>query len=151
MALFFIIPFIYKYLCKPYYFNKEMTLSEKVRIDKWLWAMRIFKTRSLATEACKKGRIIIQGNEVKPSHEVKQGEMIFVRKLPVVYTVKVIALTHNRLPAVKVKEYMEDLTSPEELDKLKIKDGAFFTRDKGTGRPTKKDRRMLDDIFNHNE
>jgi ribosome-associated heat shock protein Hsp15 len=125
-----------------------MTLTEKVRIDKWLWAMRLFKTRSLATEACKKGRIIIRGNEVKPSHEVKPGEMVFVRKLPVIYTVKILALTQNRLPAQKVKEYMEDLTSPEELEKLKIKDGAFFIRDKGTGRPTKKERRLLDDIFN---
>ncbi len=110
--------------------------------------MRLFKTRSLATEACKKGRIIIHGNEVKPSHEVKPGEMIFVRKLPVIYTVKVLALTQNRLPAQKVKEYLEDLTSPEELEKLKIKEDAFFIRDKGTGRPTKKERRLLDDIFN---
>jgi ribosome-associated heat shock protein Hsp15 len=125
-----------------------MTLTEKVRIDKWLWAMRLFKTRSLATEACKKGRIIINGNELKPSHEVKPGEMIFVRKLPVVYTVKVLALTHNRLSAQKVKEYMEDLTSPEELEKLKINEDAFFIRDRGTGRPTKKERRLLDDIFN---
>ena len=110
--------------------------------------MRIFKTRSLATEACKKGRIIINGTDVKPSHEVKPGETIFIRKLPVVYTVKVKALTNNRLPAVKVKEFMDDLTSPEELEKLKINDSAFFRREKGTGRPTKKERRLLDDIFN---
>jgi ribosome-associated heat shock protein Hsp15 len=125
-----------------------MTLAEKTRIDKWLWAMRIFKTRSLATDACKKGRIIINGLEAKPSHEVKPGEMIFIRKLPVVYTVKVIALTNNRLPAPRVKEFMEDLTSPEEIQKLKINESAFFRREKGTGRPTKKDRRLIDDIFN---
>lgn len=125
-----------------------MTLAKKTRIDKWLWAMRIFKTRSLATDACKKGRIIINGLEAKPSHEVKPGEMIFIRKLPVVYTVKVIALTNNRLPAPRVKEFMEDLTSPEEIQKLKINESAFFRREKGTGRPTKKDRRLIDDIFN---
>src|SRR5512133_1877640 len=125
-----------------------MTLAEKTRIDKWLWAMRIFKTRSLATDACKKGRIIINGLEAKPSHEVKPGEMIFIRKLPVVYTVKVIALTNNRLPAPRVKEFMEDLTSPEEIQKLKINESAFCRREKGTGRPTKKDRRLIDDIFN---
>jgi len=125
-----------------------MILNEKERIDKWLWAVRLFKTRSLATEACKKGRIFINGAEVKPSHEVKPGETILVRKLPLVYTVKVIALTHNRLPAQRVKEFMIDLTSPEELEKLKINDSAFFKRDKGTGRPTKKERRLLDDIIN---
>lgn len=109
--------------------------------------MRIFKTRSLATDACRKGRIIINGNEVKPSHDVKPGETIFIRKLPVVYTVRVIAVSNNRLPAQRVKEFMEDLTSPEELEKLKINESSFFRRDKGSGRPTKKDRRLLDNIF----
>ena len=103
-----------------------MTLPEKVRVDKWLWAVRIFKTRSLATEACKKGRIIINGSEVKPSHEVKEGETIFIRKLPLVYTVKVKALVWNRLPAQRVKEFLDDLTSPEELEKLKINDSTIF-------------------------
>jgi ribosome-associated heat shock protein Hsp15 len=125
-----------------------MSAPERIRIDKWLWAVRIFKTRSLATEACKKGRIIINNTEIKPSHEVKIGETIFVRKLPVVYTIRVSALTPNRLPAQRVREFMEDLTSPEELEKLKIKDSAFFKRDKGAGRPTKKERRLMDDIIN---
>jgi ribosome-associated heat shock protein Hsp15 len=128
-----------------------MTSTEKVRIDKWLWAMRIFKTRGLATEACKKGRVLFNGNEVKPSHEVKLGETFFIRKIPVVYTIKVIALSHNRLPAQRVREFMEDLTSPEELEKLKISDNAFFRREKGAGRPTKKDRRLFEDIFSSNE
>lgn len=129
------------------YYKVEMTLAEKVRIDKWLWAMRIFKTRSQATEACKKGRVIINGMEVKPSREVKQGETIFIRKLPVVYTVRVKELTNNRLPAQRVREFMDDITSPEELEKLKIHDNAFFKRDKGTGRPTKKERRLLETII----
>jgi ribosome-associated heat shock protein Hsp15 len=124
-----------------------MTSAEKTRIDKWLWAMRIYKTRTLATDACKKGRIIINGTEVKPSHDVKPGETIFIRKLPVIYTVKVRALSNNRLPAQRVREFMEDLTSPEELEKLKINENAFFRRDKGTGRPTKKERRLIDGIF----
>jgi ribosome-associated heat shock protein Hsp15 len=125
-----------------------MSLSEKVRIDKWLWAVRIYKTRSQASEACKKGRILIDGFEVKPSRIVKIGDILFIRKLPVVYTIRVKELVENRLPAVRVKEFAEDLTSAEELAKLSIKDSAFFTRDKGTGRPTKKERRLMDDIIN---
>lgn len=125
-----------------------MADTDRVRIDKWLWSVRLFKTRSLATEACKKGRIIISGMEAKPSHEVKKGETIFVRKLPVVYTIQVKELTNNRLPAKLVNAFMEDLTSPEELEKLKINDNAFFKRDRGAGRPTKKERRLLDDIIN---
>jgi ribosome-associated heat shock protein Hsp15 len=125
-----------------------MAVADKVRIDKWLWVMRIYKTRSMATEACKKGRIIINGTEVKPSHEVKQGETIFVRKLPVTYTIRVRELINNRLPARQVKDFMDDLTSPEELEKLKVSDHAFIKRDRGAGRPTKKERRLLNDIIN---
>jgi ribosome-associated heat shock protein Hsp15 len=125
-----------------------MSLSEKVRIDKWLWAVRIYKTRSQASEACKKGRILIDGFEVKPSRIVKIGDVLFIRKLPVVYTIRVKELVENRLPAVRVKEFAEDFTSAKELAKLSIKDSAFFTRDKGTGRPTKKDRRLMDDVIN---
>jgi ribosome-associated heat shock protein Hsp15 len=128
-----------------------MIEKERVRIDKWLWAVRIYKTRSLATEACKKGRIIINAIAVKPSHEVKPGEIIFVRKLPVVYTLKVLKPVHNRLSAQKVIEFVEDITAPDELNKLKISDMAFFKRDRGTGRPTKKDRRVLDDILTSHE
>jgi ribosome-associated heat shock protein Hsp15 len=123
-----------------------MATAERVRIDKWLWAVRIYKTRGLAAEACKKGKIIINSMEVKPSREVKPGETIFVRKLPVVYTIRVTGLVENRLPAQRVKEFMEDLTSPEELDKLRLNEAVFFKRDRGAGRPTKKDRRLLDDI-----
>lgn len=125
----------------------KMPVTSKIRIDKWLWAVRLFKTRTLAAEACKKGRIIIDGIEVKPSREVKIGDRIFIRKLPVVYAVKVMDLVENRLPAHRVKEFMEDLTSVEELDKLKIKEMAFFKRDRGTGRPTKKERRTIDKII----
>ncbi len=125
-----------------------MAVTEKVRIDKWLWAVRIYKTRSQASEACRKGRILIDGMEVKPSRNIKKGEMVFIRKLPVIYTIRVKELVENRLPAQRVGEFAEDLTSAEELQKLKLRDIVFFKRDKGTGRPTKRDRRMLDDIIN---
>src|SRR5512141_2715771 len=113
-----------------------MEVPGKVRIDKWLWAVRIFKTRSQASEACKMGRILISGMEVKPSREIRTGDIIFVRKLPVIYTLRVIGLVEHRLPASRVREFAEDMTSPGELEKLKIKDTVFFKRDRGTGRPT---------------
>ena len=128
-----------------------MSLSEKVRIDKWLWAVRIFKTRNQASEACRKGRILIDGMEVKPSRNIKIGDTLFIRKLPVIYTIRVKDLVENRLPAQRVGEFVEDLTSPEELGKLKLKDMVFFKRDRGAGRPTKKERRLLDDIINSDE
>ena len=128
-----------------------MSLSEKVRIDKWLWAVRIFKTRSQASEACRKGRILIDGLEVKPSRMVKTGDTIFIRKLPVVYTIRVKDLVENRLSAQRVREFAEDLTSAEELEKLKLRDTVFFKRDRGAGRPTKKERRLLDNIINSDE
>lgn len=125
-----------------------MALTDSIRIDKWLWAVRIYKTRSQAAEACKKGRILMGGMEVKPSREIKPGDTILVRKLPVIYTYKVLQLVENRLPAPRVKEFAEDATSQEELDKLQVRETVFFRRDRGTGRPTKKERRLLDDIFN---
>ncbi len=121
------------------------------RVDKWLWAVRIFKTRSLATEACRKGRVFVNGLEAKASHDVKAGDTVVVRKLPVVHTLRVRSLTCNRLPAKLVNEYMEDLTSLEELDKLKINRGSFLVRDRGSGRPTKRERRKMDEIFNQTQ
>ena len=125
-----------------------MEEHEKVRLDKWLWAVRLYKTRSLATEACRKGRIIINGAEAKPSREIKKGDTIFIRKLPVISTIRVKDLVEKRLPAKYVHEFVDDITSPEELEKLKIKDMSFFKRDRGSGRPTKKERRLLDEIMN---
>ena len=121
---------------------------EKERIDKWLWAVRVFKTRSIATESCKKGRILVNGMEAKPSKEIKNGDMITVRKPPLVYSYVVKSLTNNRLPAKLLPEYFDDQTSPEELDKLKVKDSYFFARERGTGRPTKKERRQIDKLKN---
>jgi ribosome-associated heat shock protein Hsp15 len=124
--------------------KKIMTSMEKHRVDKFLWAVRIFKTRSIASEACRKGRIIIDGLQVKPSRVVKAGDMILVRKPPVVFTYRVLDLTENRVSAQRVPGFIEDMTSAEEIHKLNIKDPVFYSREKGTGRPTKKERRTLD-------
>ena len=121
-------------------------MDQEVRIDKWLWAVRIYKTRSLATEACKKGRILILDQAVKPSRLLRPGDLVQVKKPPVVYTYKVLGLLGKRLSASAVKEYVENLTPEEELDKLKVKDSFFISRDRGTGRPTKKERRIIDKL-----
>ena len=121
---------------------------DKVRIDKWLWSVRVFKTRSLATDACKRGRVIVEEQAVKPSREIKANDIIIVRKPPVIYTYKVIATLEKRLPAKRVHEFMEDLTTSDELDKLKVKETISFFRERGSGRPTKKERRDIDKIKN---
>lgn len=118
-----------------------------VRIDKWLWAVRIYKTRSNAADACKNGKVLINNIECKQSRTVKIGEIITVRKLPVVYTYKVIGLVENRQPAKNVSLYLENLTLQEELNKLDMQNFTVFAqRDRGSGRPTKRERRMLDKI-----
>jgi ribosome-associated heat shock protein Hsp15 len=119
-------------------------MDEAIRIDKWLWSVRVYATRSLATEECKKGRVTIGGIAVKPSRTVKVGETILVRKNPVTYTYRVVELLGKRVGAKLVPDYMQDLTPAEELKKLEDNQGgALFTRDRGAGRPTKKDRREI--------
>lgn len=120
-------------------------MEELVRIDKWLWAVRLFKSRSLATEECKKGHIQIDGISVKPSRIPKIGDIVQVRKLPVIHSYKVIELVGKRINAKLVPLYMEDVTPPEVLEVVEIrKRMSQFDRDRGTGRPTKKERRDLD-------
>ena len=123
---------------------------DKVRLDKWLWSVRIFKTRSMATDACNKGRVLVNGQTAKPSKELSGDEHVTIRKPPVIYSYKLKSIVKNRLPAKLVSDFVEDLTSVEELDKLKINETFFVIRDKGTGRPTKKDRRILDKLTNDN-
>lgn len=114
------------------------------RIDKWLWAMRIFKTRTIATEACKKGRVSIGDAVAKPSRTIKVGDIIQVRKPPVTYSFRVLALTENRLGAKLVPEYMKNITPKSELDLLEVvKISGFVDRRKGLGRPTKREGRDL--------
>lgn len=122
----------------------------KVRIDKWLWAVRIFKTRSIAADSCNKGRVLINNIPAKPSKELIGNETITVRKPPVIYTYKIKSLVKNRLPAKLVPDYIEDLTSVEELDKLKINETFFVQRERGAGRPTKRERRIIDKLKTDN-
>ncbi len=117
---------------------------EEARIDKWLWAMRVFKTRTIATDACKKGRVTIGGATVKPSRTIKVGDIIDVRKPPITYTFRVKALTGNRLGAKLVPDYLENLTTPEQYELLEMtRISGFVDRRKGLGRPTKREGREL--------
>jgi ribosome-associated heat shock protein Hsp15 len=122
-----------------------MSASKEVRIDKFLWAMRLYKTRGLATDACHMGRILLNGTSVKPSREVRENDMMAVRKPPVTYVYRVIATVENRQPAKLVNNFIEDLTPDSEKVKLEIRDSIpVGHRKKGTGRPTKKERRVID-------
>lgn len=119
-------------------------MKSEVRIDKWLWAMRIFKTRTVATEACKLRRVSVGGQTAKPSRMIKVGDVVCVRKPPVTYSFKVLGLTENRLGAKLVPEYMENVTPQSEFDLLEVvKISGFIDRRKGLGRPTKREGREL--------
>ena len=123
---------------------------EELRIDKYLWAIRVYKTRTDATDACKGGKVRINGADTKPSKLVKPGDMIVARKGAVTYTYKVIQLIDKRQGAKLVPSYAENLTSPEELAKLRAPVETFFLkRDRGAGRPTKKDRRQMEDLWSN--
>lgn len=122
-------------------------MASEVRIDKWLWAVRIFKTRTIASDACKLGRVTMNGQRVKPSKMVKVGEVIDVKKPPITYSFKVLALSENRMGAKLVPGFMENVTKKEQLDLLEMnRISGFIDRAKGMGRPTKKDRRDMDDF-----
>ena len=124
-----------------------MTEKKTIRIDKFLWSVRVFKTRSIASEECKKGRIIINNVQVKPSRIVVKSEIVIVKKPPVIFTYRIIEPIENRVSAKLVEQYVEDLTSEEEKSKLNIRQSVSAGyRDKGTGRPTKKERRLIDKI-----
>lgn len=118
---------------------------EGIRVDKWLWAVRAFKTRSQATDACKSGKVKIDDITVKPSREIKLNEEIVVQINHISRTLKVIGLLNNRVGAKLVVDYLEDLTPPEEYEKEKLKREINYEyRDRGLGRPTKKERRLID-------
>ena len=121
---------------------------ESVRLDKYLWAIRIYKTRTGATDACKGGKVRLNGYDVKPSKEVKRGDVIVARKGAVSYTYRVLELVDKRQGAKLVPNYAEDQTPQEELDKLRAPVETFFLkRDRGAGRPTKKDRRQMESLW----
>lgn len=120
----------------------------EVRVDKYLWAMRIYKTRSVATDACKCGRVKINGVEAKPSRMFHVGDVFTVRKGPITYTYRILQLWGNRLGAKIVPEYLQDITPKEQLELLELaRYAAQSGRDRGTGRPTKKDRREIEQFF----
>ena len=119
-------------------------MAQEERVDKWLWAPRIFKTRSIATDACKKGRIAVDGVTVKPSRTVKIGDKISVRKPPVTYTFEVIGLTEARVGAKLVPNFLKNLTTRDQYELLDmVRISGFVNRQKGLGRPTKKEGREL--------
>ena len=123
--------------------------SSGVRIDKWLWAVRVYKTRSQATDACRKGRVTLAGQSLKPGKNIRVDDIITVHKDNIHYVFRVKDLIAKRTSAKLVGEYMEDLTSAEELERKKITHtGRAVFRPKGLGRPTKKERRMIDRFRN---
>lgn len=120
----------------------------EARLDKWLWAARIFKTRSIAADACKNGRITMGGVKQKASKMVKEGDVIEVRKPPITYAFKVLKAIQNRVGAKLVPEVLENVTPKEQLELLEMnRISGFVGRARGTGRPTKKERRELDDFI----
>ena len=120
-------------------------MNTQARIDKWLWAARIFKTRSIAADACKNGRVTINNVNVKPSHMVKVGETVSVRKPPVTYSFKILQTIEQRVGAKLIPEVYENVTTPDQYERLEMnRISGFVDRARGTGRPTKKERRALD-------
>ena len=119
----------------------------EARLDKFLWAARIFKTRTIAADACKNGRVMIDGVKQKPSRMVKEGDVIQVRKPPITYSFKILQAIQNRVGAKLVPEIMENVTTPDQYELLEMNRlSGFVNRARGTGRPTKKERRELDDF-----
>ena len=120
-------------------------MAEELRIDKWLWAVRIYKTRTMAGDACRAGKVKMEGIAVKPSRALKPGDTMSVSIGPLTRTIRVKALIHNRVSAKLVPESLEDLTPPEEYERIRFMHELNAEhRDRGTGRPTKKDRRIID-------
>ena len=120
----------------------------EVRLDKYLWAVRVFKTRSDAADAIRNNRVLVNEAYAKPSREVKQGDVIAVKKQPVTYQYKVLELVSSRQGAKNVPQYCLNITPQEELDKLTIpRETVFVFRERGTGRPTKKERREIDALM----
>lgn len=120
-------------------------MANEARIDKWLWASRIFKTRSIAADACKNGRVSISGINIKPSHMVKVGEIVNVKKPPITYSFKILQPIEQRVGAKLIKDVYENVTDIQQYEMLEMsRISGFVNRARGTGRPTKKERRDLD-------
>jgi ribosome-associated heat shock protein Hsp15 len=127
--------------------KRNIYMSE-VRLDKYLWAVRVFKTRSDAADAIRNNRVLVNDAYAKPSREVKEGDIISVKKMPVTYRYKVLELVSSRQGAKNVPQYCLNITPQEELDKLTVpRETIFVFRERGTGRPTKKERREIDALM----
>jgi ribosome-associated heat shock protein Hsp15 len=123
-------------------------MKTEVRIDKWMWAVRLFKTRTLAAEACKKGKVIIHNIPVKPSRNVKVNDVVCIKRNPILFSFKVLALSENRMNAKLVPDFMLNVTTSDQLELIELgKLSGQTGRERGTGRPTKKERRELDDFI----
>jgi len=122
-------------------------MKTEVRIDKWLWAVRLFKTRTLAAEACKKGKVVVKDVQVKPSRNVKVGDVVSIKRNPFLFSFKVLALSENRMNAKLVVDFLQNVTTADQLEMIELaKLSGNMGRDRGTGRPTKKERRDLEDF-----
>jgi len=122
-------------------------MTNEARIDKWLWAARIFKTRTIAAAACKKGQVCMNGTQLKASRTIKAGDVVSVRKPPITYSFRVLQPIERRVGAKLIPEILENVTTPDQYELLEMsKISGFIGRAKGTGRPTKKDRRSLEDF-----
>ncbi len=125
--------------------EKKLKYQESARLDKWLWAARIFKTRSMAADACKNGRVTVGGANAKPSRTVKAGETISVKKPPITYSFKILNAIETRVGAKLIPQVYEDATDPKQYELLEMsRISGFIDRARGMGRPTKKDRRAMD-------
>ncbi len=121
--------------------------NQEARVDKWLWAARIFKTRSMAAAACKKGQVSMGGTQLKPSRMVRVGDTVDVKKPPITYSFRILQAIEHRVGAKLIPEILENVTRPEQYELLEMnKISGFVDRARGTGRPTKKERRALDDF-----
>ena len=125
--------------------EKKLKYQESARLDKWLWAARIFKTRSMAADACKNGRVTVGGANAKPSRTVKAGETISVKKPPITYSFKILNAIETRVGSNLIPQVYEDATDPKQYELLEMsRISGFIDRARGMGRPTKKDRRAMD-------
>ena len=129
--------------------HREGQGESLARLDKWLWASRIFKTRTIAADACKNGRVTVNDVLVKPSRMVKVGDVVGVRKPPVTYTFRILKTIEQRVGAKLLPEIYENITAPDQYELLEMnRISGFIDRQRGTGRPTKKERRAMDAFLN---
>lgn len=126
--------------------------KQEVRVDKFLWAVRLYKTRSLASEECKKGRVLMREMQVKSSRLVKAGDEIQVKRPPITYTYKVIQVADKRMGAKLVPDFLEDVTTKDQIELLELqKINNSLNRDRGAGRPTKRDRRQIEEFTDQDD